>query len=171
MKGDVNKKMRRGTTIIILLIMILSIGCIEQIGLGGPKEETCEDKAEKLVPEPFELKFAGESGYEIIKEQKWNDGIEMKCPFCYYKLGKEAEQKVYYHLTSNNNEPLKYSKQITAEDGTNLGTRSFTTKPVLKPIIGSERNVLDKRGWREERKKFEIIEYNIAECNWVTEQY
>ena len=101
----------------------------------------------------------------MLDDQKWNDGSTMMgASFnSFYRGSREGQNINFYYSFME----LSYSKRIINDDGRFVDTRTFAIKPVVKPIEGTKTTYVDKYGLKREMKKFEIVDPNFVECNWV----
>ena len=139
--------------------------------------ESCEGKARALFPEKITLNAYGEGwnwiALDVIDLKKGR--LTSKLPImASFKKGEEAGQNVnlyYYDPGSYSENSLTYSKEIIAEDGTILGTRTFQADLVLKMIPNTEKTIKRRPDSPLEytTMDFEIVELEIFNCNWLEE--
>lgn len=183
--------MRRGAILVILVLILISSGCIEELRYEtkpvektekDPKSEvltSCKSKAMELIPETLELftPHQDDTGFWfLVSDQLWKDNstIDYISESDYFRLGSGTGQNpnYYYPTTRFTTDPfpLTYSKEMINDKGTILGTRTFSILPALKPVEGTE-GTYTRFTFEYPTKKFEVVETNFVECNWVTDQY
>ncbi len=143
--------MKRGLILIILVASVIFSGCIEQSQPETRISENCKTKATQLIPETLELyKPSLGTGWYLVPDQKWKDDTKINLD--------EEDQKSATKII--------YKRQIRSDDETILGTRTFSIKPAIKPVEGTEGTYtsgVDKYP----TQMFEIIETSFIECNWI----
>jgi len=112
-----------------------------------------------------------------LETRSWKDGIGIGSIFNIFRPGSNKGENINLYYPSSLPcglgivafEPLSYSKKIISPDGTILGTRGFSIKPILKPIPETE---YLKYAFGEPYRKymaFEIVEPNFVGCYWMTD--
>lgn len=142
---------------------------------GVPEEETCEDKAKKLIPATFKLSLASNhdpdsAGWSLESGINWSDGtlIDYKGDIEFRKGRRAGENTNYWYTINNQNEKLfgegglKYSKKAMSAEGI-AGENEFIIKPVLKPGNIFEPTMPSERY----QSAFTIIDYGFVSCEWI----
>lgn len=135
-----------------------------------PQMEACQEKAKGLIPKKLTMQQYVTWNDWKVRTKEWNDGTEIKYSMS-FRNGANPGENVNYLYPLNlfdYGDPLSYSKEMIAEDGTILGENHFAIEPILKPMeetFREERNSWGEVVWKV--RDYEIVEYDFVVCNWI----
>lgn len=162
----------------------VSLGIKSYVSGITEKANGCEEKAGELISDTITLRYnsvllngenRGENkGWTAYADNYWTDGTKMsKDSLIVFTLGHREGENInyFYNRYVYGTDGFIYSKNIISDEGVISGTRTFSIKPILKPLDEDRVKEIHKENlnsvYNLREQQFEIIEANIINCDWI----